>query len=172
MQAITNAEDFQRALAQPFLARSRHFALHHCASSGLMQPDPPTRARLSLHQKPSAPQPVDNSLENPVDKPVDQRMSIPRSGFVLPKRLAKRAVTRNLLRRQMREVLRDQERSQAGLPGGLWVMRLRSGFDPAAFPSAASASLRRAARAELRWLLDQALSGLGLGRLRPQKAQR
>lgn len=71
-------------------------------------------------------------------------------GAVLPKRLARRAVTRNLLRRQIRAAV---ERHLATLPPGLWLVRLRAGFDRASFVSAASETLRCAARAEL----DQAL---------------
>lgn len=73
-------------------------------------------------------------------------------GVVLPKRLARRAVTRNLLRRQIRAAM---DRHVAALPAGLWVVRLRAGFDRTAFRSAASEPLRQAARAEL----DLALSG-------------
>lgn len=69
----------------------------------------------------------------------------------MPKRLARRAVTRNLLRRQIRAAV---ECHLATLPPGLWLVRLRSGFDRASFVSAASEPLRRAARAEL----DQALA--------------
>ncbi len=67
-------------------------------------------------------------------------------GAVLPKRLARRAVTRNLLRRQIRAAL---DRHLPGLPPGLWVVRLRAGFERAQFLSAASELLRHAARAEL-----------------------
>jgi ribonuclease P protein component len=73
-------------------------------------------------------------------------------GCVLPKRLARRAVTRNLLRRQIRAAM---GRGLAGLPPGLWLVRLRAGFERAEFRSAASEPLRRAARAEL----SQALAG-------------
>jgi ribonuclease P protein component len=73
-------------------------------------------------------------------------------GVVLPKRLARRAVTRNLLRRQIRAAM---DRHAGGLPAGLWVVRLRAGFDRAEFRSAASDPLRRAARSEL----DLALAG-------------
>jgi ribonuclease P protein component len=71
-------------------------------------------------------------------------------GAVLPKRLARRAVTRNLLRRQIRAAI---ERHSATLPPGLWLVRLRAGYERASFVSAASDPLRRAAASEL----DQAL---------------
>jgi ribonuclease P protein component len=67
-------------------------------------------------------------------------------GAVLPKRLARRAVTRNLLRRQIRAAI---HRHAGSLPHGLWVVRLRATFARTEFLSAASDSLRQAARAEL-----------------------
>ena len=74
-------------------------------------------------------------------------------GCIVPKRHAKRAVTRNLLKRQVRAAM---ERHAAGLAAGLWLVRLRVPFAPAAFPSAASSALRAAARAELDGLLQRA----------------
>jgi ribonuclease P protein component len=71
-------------------------------------------------------------------------------GVVVPKRHARRSVTRSLLKREMRAgVARQAHR----LAPGLWVVRLRAPFDTTAFPSAASAALRDAARAELDTLL-------------------
>jgi ribonuclease P protein component len=77
--------------------------------------------------------------------------SAPRAwlGCVVPKRHARRAVTRTLLKRQIRSAA-----AAVSLPSGLWVIRLRAGFDRAAFPSAASEALARAARAELDALLS------------------
>lgn len=74
-------------------------------------------------------------------------------GSVVPKRLARRAVTRNLLKRQIRAAM---ARYADALPQGLWLVRLRSPFAPAAFPSAASQALRTAARAELDALFARA----------------
>lgn len=71
-------------------------------------------------------------------------------GCVVPKRHARRAVTRSLLKRQIRMAL---QRHASGLPGGLWLVRLRGPFAPQQFPSAASDALREAARAELDQLL-------------------
>lgn len=73
-------------------------------------------------------------------------------GVVLPKRWAKRAVTRNAIRRQVYELAR--------LIGSRWpavalVVRLRSGFSPDRFVSAASEALRRAVRAELEQLFGR-----------------
>lgn len=74
-------------------------------------------------------------------------------GTVVPKRHARRAVTRNLIKRQMRSVMAQMA---ANLASGLWVLRLKSPFDPAQFRSPASAALRAAAREELTALLQRA----------------
>ena len=79
-------------------------------------------------------------------------------GCVVPKRHARRAVTRTLLKRQIRGAA-----EHAALPPGLWVVRLRAGFDRVAFPSAASDSLRLAAREELDMLLAKASTQAAAG---------
>jgi len=71
----------------------------------------------------------------------------------VPKRLARRAVTRNCLKRQIRAAV---QRHEDRLPFGLWLVRLRSPFAPAQFPSAGSGALRAAASAELDQLLARA----------------
>jgi len=48
------------------------------------------------------------------------------------------------------------ERHSDTLAGGLWVVRLRSSFDKARFPSAASDALKRTARDELETLFAAA----------------
>jgi ribonuclease P protein component len=73
-------------------------------------------------------------------------------GVVVPKRHARRAVTRSLLKREIRAGV---ERHAAGLDAGVWIVRLRAPFDVQRFPSAASAALRHAARAEIDTLLDR-----------------
>ncbi|MGY8904748.1 MAG: ribonuclease P protein component [Burkholderiales bacterium] len=81
--------------------------------------------------------------------PVDEALFVSASlylGALLPKRWAKRAVTRNLLRRQIYSVASLHARALARVP---YVVRLRRGFDAAAFVSASSAPLRQAVRAEL-----------------------
>jgi ribonuclease P protein component len=74
-------------------------------------------------------------------------------GSVIPKRHARRSVTRTLLKRQIRAAL---ARHVGGLPSGLWLVRLKAPFAAAAFPSAASQALRRAARSELDALFARA----------------
>jgi len=70
-------------------------------------------------------------------------------GALIPKRWAKRAVTRNAIKRQIYTVSQDFEDQ---LPAAAHVVRLRSGFDKAQFPSATSDALKRAVRAELQQL--------------------
>ncbi len=79
----------------------------------------------------------------------------PYLGALLPKRWAKRAVTRNLLRRQIYSV--GAQYAPALVPAA-YVVRLRRGFDPAAFVSASSAPLRLAVRTELVQLFGSALA--------------
>jgi len=74
-------------------------------------------------------------------------------GAVVPKRHARKAATRNLLRRQIRAAM---DRHHAGLPHGLWLVRLRAPFDARQYRSAASSVLRAAARDELEALLTRA----------------
>ena len=73
-------------------------------------------------------------------------------GTVLPKRHARRAVTRNLLRRLIRSAFQAHA---AGLPGGLWLVRLRQPFAVARFASASSAALRLVACDELQRLMQR-----------------
>ena len=74
-------------------------------------------------------------------------------GAVVPKRHARRAVTRTLLKRQ---IYAAAERHRDRLGPGLWIVRLRSPFDPKRFVSAASEALRRDASEELESLLEAA----------------
>jgi ribonuclease P protein component len=87
-------------------------------------------------------------------------------GTVVPKRHARRSVTRNLIKRQMREVMKAVAPQ---LPHGLWVLRLKSVFDPKQFPSPASLPLRQAARDELALLLARALAPRSAGASAPAK---
>jgi len=74
-------------------------------------------------------------------------------GCVVPKRHARRAVTRSLLKRQIRGAF---QRHAAGLPAGLWLVRLRAPFAAAEFVSASSPRLAVAAHDELDRLLTRA----------------
>lgn len=74
-------------------------------------------------------------------------------GLAVPKRQVREAATRNLIRRQAREAFR---RHQQRLQPGLWLLRVRRGFDRRLYRSATSSLLRAAARAELDALLQRA----------------
>ena len=147
---IQRPVDFERVLARPSRSRSVHFALHHLSAD--LAPSAWAAAKLRTAQaelSTGESQPVHNVVEH-------QPPSVPNGcwlGMVVPKRHARRAVTRTLLKRQIRAAFA----AAAGMPPGLWVVRLRSPFDRQKFPSAASDALRQAARAELAQLLDRAL---------------
>jgi ribonuclease P protein component len=134
---LVHSTDFQRLLGTRPWSRSAHFAIHHVPGRPGDAAAPASGSgtdELSTDSVQNCPNTVDIS---------GARHWL---GCVLPKRLARRAVTRNLLRRQVRAAM---ERGRDSLPPGLWLVRLRAGFERAEFRSAASDALRRAARAEL-----------------------
>ena len=83
-------------------------------------------------------------------------------GVVVPKRHARRAVTRTLVKRQIRAAVAGRA---PALSPGLWVVRMRSGFERERFPSAASSALRLIVRGELERLVDLCVGAPG-GRAR------
>lgn len=138
---LVHKADFERLLATRWQGRSTHFALHHVAgrpSLPVWRGRPVETAELSTTPVQNSPEPVD-------DLPGGHWL-----GCVVPKRHARRSVTRSLLKRQIRASF---GRHAAGLPAGLWLVRLRAGFDTGAFVSAASPALAQAAREELDALL-------------------
>ena len=74
-------------------------------------------------------------------------------GAIVPKRWAKRAVTRNGIKRQIYNV---SAAFATRLPAAAHVVRLRSGFARAQFPSAWSDALHDSVRGELLQLFEQA----------------
>jgi ribonuclease P protein component len=137
------AADFERLLSTRPCARSEHFVLHHVPA-----PQAPRPAELSTPATADGPTGVD-----------DLRLAL-----IVPKRQARRAVTRTLIKRQGRA----QFAAHAGrLPAGDWLLRLRSGYPPAQFPSAASLALRRAVRAELQTLFGRVAAPAPGARARP-----
>ncbi|MEI6029280.1 MAG: ribonuclease P protein component [Betaproteobacteria bacterium] len=152
---VVQAVDFKRLLSVPPAFKSTHFAIHHLVEA----PARPAYTRkaaaepeLSTGHELVCPQPVDEYQGNPHQGSPEQ--GFPRwMGCVVPKRHARRAVTRNLIKRQIRA---SALRIQAGLPGGMWLVRLRQPFAVSAFPSAASPALRAAVRSELDRLMQKA----------------
>ena len=159
---LLRSADFERVLSQPPCSRSAHFALHHVAGAPLPVRKPASKAgcppaadKLSTGDAPSCPPVVDDSAATAAEAPLAPAPVEGRwLGTVVPKRHARRAVTRSLLKRQMRAVV---QHAAAGLPPGLWVLRLKAPFDKQQFPSAASAPLRALARGELSTLLQRAM---------------
>jgi ribonuclease P protein component len=154
---IVRPADFQRVLAAPQRSRSAHFAIHYLAES----PSSPQAAMLARERKAVLPllsPELSTGLSSVGEAPVEDSQAGPPGGvwlgLVVPKRHAKRAVTRNLIKRQVRSAMAER---QAVLPGGLWVVRLRAGFDRTQFLSPASDLLRAAARDEVAGLFDRAL---------------
>ena len=136
MNAIVSAVDFERVLKTHSAARTPHFAIHHVSAR-------PAR------RKPQLSTALGTSCDLPVDDLPPDAVWL---GLVVPKRHARRSVTRSLLKRQIR--------AAAGrwpnLGHGLWVVRLRNGFDRKLFPSAASPALAALARVELDGLFERA----------------
>ena len=118
------------------MARTTHFALH--------------RALLN---------------QDKINTPTTKKLKTPRRvlfdvegvwlAAMVPKRWAKRAVTRNTIRRQINSVSMDFE---LALSDAAHVVRLRSGFDRADFPSATSEKLKAVVRLELQLLFSLAVS--------------
>lgn len=135
---LKRSDDFERVLRTRSRVSSAHFALHHLgapiAELSTVGPSPTSSLVDDLPRR----------AENPVWL-----------GAVVPKRHARRSVTRSLLKRQIRAAVGERASS---LAAGIWVVRLRAPFDKAAYPSAASEPLRRAARAELQQLLTRAVA--------------
>ena len=153
--------DFERVLAVPPRRRSTHFAIHFLDASPKGPPDRSTEPRqenLSTDLACERKEPVDDfSALDPTARLAARFAASPRCwlGCVVPKRHARRAVTHNLIKRQMRAVV---ERLEAQLEPGVWLLRLKSPFSPAQFPSADSRALRLAVRGELEALLGACLS--------------
>ena len=154
VQRLKTRAQFDAVMAGATVSRTAHFALH----------------RSALHQPERPPQVVQDG--SPALAPwktaalfgVDDVWI----GAMLPKRWAKRAVTRNAIKRQIYNVCDDLASS---MPRAAHVVRLRSAFDRATFISATSIELKRAVRAELERLLQQAAAGIPASMSRSRSAQ-
>ena len=172
---IVRSVDFERVMAAPSRAKTRHFVLHHLDAvpskpgfAGSAERASTASCVLSTAELSTAglvvkPPLVDESLlAGPYPRLASSDNSDIWLGLVVPKRHAKRSVTRQLLKRQMRAVVRDQQQRTPPLAHGLWVLRLRAAFDVKMYPSAASTALAQEARQELVELLRRA-TGACLG---------
>ena len=130
MQRLKTRAQFQAVLAGGTVSRTLHFALHRVA---IDVPAPPVSSTGSEPEGLQTLFVVQDSW----------------LGVLLPKRWAKRAVTRNAIKRQIYTV---SQALQPSLPIAAHVVRLRSAFDRAQFPSASSEALKLAVRTELHQL--------------------
>jgi len=156
---LVRSADFERVLSSRSRVQSVHFALHHVPGLPSVARRPPPKAvapKLSTGQSTNLSPAVDDCrFPGPAEAPAEPAAGL-WLGAVVPKRHARRAVTRTLLKRSIRQAV--AARADA-LPAGLWVVRLRAGFDRTLYPSAASEALRHAARLELDRLLSDASGG-------------
>ena len=134
MQRLKTRAQFQAVLAGATISRTAHFALH----------------RTGLDTQP--PQSTAPGPESSKSQALFAVME-PWVGALIPKRWAKRAVTRNAIKRQIYAVSSDLEPQ---LTQAAHVVRLRSAFDRAKFPSATSEALKQAVRSELQQLFARA----------------
>lgn len=125
---MTERAQFQAVLAGQTVARTTHFV---------------------LHRKPLLPDAA-NALFPPCPLNTEPLAWI---GAMVPKRWARRAVTRNAIRRQVYTLV-DGVSDQ--FTGAAHLVRLRSGFAKAEFPSASSTALKIAVRTELQQLFSKA----------------
>ena len=136
-------------MAGDTVARTAHFALHR------MMLTAPAAAQ-SIGAPPSA-----QFQKTPQTMPAKSLYEVCEArkvcdvwmGAMVPKRWAKRAVTRNAIKRQIYNVGTLAEPS---LEPAAYVVRLRAGFDKAAFTSATSDALKATARQELVQLFAKA----------------
>jgi len=140
MLRLKTRAQFQAVLAGTTVARTAHFALHRRAPETVGAALPLAGAAASA------------------DAPARKAVPLfdgagPWMGAMVPKRWARRAVTRNAIKRQIHQVSAS---FAPGLAQAAYLVRLRSGFDRAAFPSASSAPLKAAVRAELLRLFERA----------------
>jgi ribonuclease P protein component len=152
VQRLKTRAQFQAVLAGTTVSRTAHFALHRTGLDA--QPPLSTKQGPESRRVPSEErvhiQPTGPGSEGPKALFAVQDAWI---GALIPKRWAKRAVTRNAIKRQIYAVSSALE---PGLPHAAHVVRLRSAFDRAKFPSASSEALKQAVRGELQQLFARA----------------
>ena len=145
-------------MAGSTLARTTHFALHcvmleppvlapmgapSTGPASVVAASSPMDAHAAALAQPGAP-----AIARPLFEVCAVWM-----GAMVPKRWAKRAVTRNAIKRQIYNMGALAEPS---LRRAAHVVRLRAGFDKAAYPSATSDALKDAVRVELNQLFAKA----------------
>ena len=165
VRRLKQTSDFAAVLTRPIAASSTHFAVHWKAAV----PIEPRQAGSFLGPNTLSTQLVsvrEHSVDNYSTEPPDLETS--RTfwlGVTVPKRFARNAVTRSLLKRQIRNAM---ERCAPNLVAGLWIVRLRHGFDRANYRSAASDGLRYDVAAEL----DALMRSAAINTIHPQQTHR
>jgi len=148
LQTLRTAAAFQRLLRERPCGISAHFAVHHLAAEVEKRPQAdraPVVRDLSTERETELVPFVDESPRTAASS----RYAL---GVVVPKRHARRAVTRSLIKREVRAAWRCRA---SALDAGLWLVRLRAGFEASRYPSAASVALRAAVRLEVGQVLDR-----------------
>ncbi|WP_432422285.1 ribonuclease P protein component [Robbsia betulipollinis] len=145
---LLSAAEFSTMFRMRPLKRSEHFVVY-------ARP----REKEGMHREhgvepvaPASP-PSSSSTEGTVAAVLAPAALPGRMGLVLGKKAAPRAATRNMVRRALRETFRQRK---ADYDGWDLLIRLHLRFDRQRFPGAASPALKRACRAEVVALLDEA----------------
>jgi ribonuclease P protein component len=144
VQRLKTRAQYDAAMAGGTVSRTPHFVLH--------------RAPLAARSAPEAPIPTPGApgavaASGAAARPLFAVTDAPWVGAVVPKRWAKRAVTRNGIRRQIYTVSASYA---SRLPAAAHVVRLRTDFARAQFPSAWSDALKAAVHGELLQLFERA----------------
>ena len=154
VRRLQQTSDFAAVLTRPIAATSTHFAMHWKPTI-LIEPrqagPSPAANALSTRWVSVRAHSVDNYSSEPLDIEASRTLWL---GVTVPKRFARNAVTRSLIKRQIRTAM---ERCAPHLVAGMWIVRLRHGFDRVNYRSAASDGLRNDVAAELDALMRSAL---------------
>lgn len=131
--------------ARRLRARPRHLRTRAQFQVLLARKPVARTAHFALHR-------LDLPATDPVEAALFQPAQVPWLGAMVPKRWARRAVTRNAIRRQIHAL---GEHELVAARDGARLIRQHAAFAVAQFPSASSAPLKRAVRAELLQLLER-----------------
>jgi ribonuclease P protein component len=145
VQRLKTRAQYEAAMAGGTVSRTPHFVLHRAP---LAAPSESSEAPVSPSGAASAGAVAPAGRTRALFPVLDEAWI----GAVVPKRWAKRAVTRNGIRRQIYNV---SESYASRLPASALVVRLRSDFARAEFPSAWSEALKSSVRRELLQLFDR-----------------
>ncbi|MEJ8835595.1 ribonuclease P protein component [Ramlibacter sp. AN1133] len=149
MQRLKTRAQYEAAMAGGTVSRTPHFVLHRA---------PLAASSSESSEAPASSTGAAGAVAVPGAKGRRAKVLFPVVddawiGAVVPKRWAKRAVTRNGIRRQIYNV---SETFASRLPAAAHVVRLRTDFARAQFPSAWSDALKVAVRGELLQLFERA----------------